>query len=172
MPPNWRERFWHGQKMDDTAQLIFGKLIPGAWVGQDELDPPGIPATPEQARDRDDFYLVLNILAETQLIAYRRAYAQVGNRPFATPTSVFCMTRFGRVFREWPPLLRRAYLAMAWLIRRYWRRIRQLAKIVAIALAIIKGWNGAWADVALAILVFLAILGPGSQVALPPTMDT
>ncbi len=51
--------------------------------------------------------------------------------------------------------------------------IRRIACLVSLLVAFIKGWDGAWVEVALAIAVFVAIVSGGARSApLGETMDT
>ena len=168
-----------GQFADDMAQPLLDRLAGTAWLGQDDVDPPVAGRSVDSASQQGAYYVVLNMLAESGLIAYRKGYTPTRPGFPATQYFWFRITRFGRAFRHWPAAVRRTFLTAVWLarwepLRRAVRAIRQIAGVASLLVAFIKGWNGAWAEVALAIAVFVAIVSGGSSRSAPfgKTMDT
>jgi hypothetical protein len=160
-----------GRVADDLSQPILKRLAETVWIGQDEIDPPTAGRSVESARDRGDLYLVLNILAETKLISYRKGYA--ASRPGFPATRYFWfrLTPWGRIFRRWPSSLRRLFLLVVWFSR--WTPLRRIVSAAALVVAVIKGWHGAWADFVLALAVLVALISGPARPAFPAeTMDT
>lgn len=166
--PSWRRALsWRqaGREADGIAQPIFEKLGSKAWVGQDEIDPPGQKRDVAGARERDALYFVLNILAQTKIVAFFRDHAPAAGG-VVTPYSWFRLTRWGKFFRRWPASLRWIFLGLAWLVRVYGR---QVSSIASVAVAIFKWWRREWVDVVLALTVLVTIFGLGAPTIPPGT---
>jgi hypothetical protein len=180
---NW-QRLKHTMQMgwfcDELAQPFLERLASTTWLGQDDVDPPIPGRTVESASYQGAYYVMLNILSERGLIALRKGYTahpQPGMP--ATPYFWFRLTRLGGAFRRSPAPLRRAFLAAAWLMRwdpwkRFVSTIRRVAGVVSLLVAAYKGWHAAWADVVLAIAVFIAIVSSSRSRSSPlgETVDT
>ena len=107
-----------GWFLDELAQPFLERLANTTWLGQDDVDPPVPRRTVESASYQGAYYVMLNILSERGIIAFRKGYAahpQPGMP--ATPYFWFRLTKFGGAFRRYPAPLRRAFLAAAWLMR-------------------------------------------------------
>jgi hypothetical protein len=120
VPSNWR-RLSHTMQMgrlaDNLAQPFLERLAGTTWLGQNEVDPPVAGRTVESASQQGAYYVMLNMLAESGLISYRKGYASTRPGFPATQYFWFRMTRFGSAFRRWPAALRRTFLAAVWLAR-------------------------------------------------------
>jgi hypothetical protein len=159
VPPSWRSALrWRqaGRWADGIARSIFESMANKIWTGQDEIDPPGLRRDVESASERGGLYTVLNMLADAKVITYRRGYAPI--RGFATEYMWFRLTWWGKFFSRWPVSPRQTFLGLVWLARRYGRLVRQVSSFASIVIAVIKSWNGAWADVVLALAVFVALV--------------
>jgi hypothetical protein len=62
---------------DQLAQPVLERLASTTWIGQDEIDPPVAGRSVESASRRGAYYVMLNILAERGIIAYRKDYAPI-----------------------------------------------------------------------------------------------
>jgi hypothetical protein len=165
---------------DELAQPFLEKLASTTWLGQDDVDPPVPGRTVESASHQGAYYVMLNILAERGIIAFRKGYAAHPNPAMpATRYFWFRLTKFGGAFRGYPAPLRRTFLAIAWLMRwDPWRKfvslIRRVVGVATLPVTAYKIQHAAWADVVIAIGVFVAIF---SSSRLPPsplaeTLDT
>ena len=182
IPSDWKRLLGvmqMGRVTDDLAQPFLERLADTTWLGQDDVDPPVAGRSVESASQQGAYYVMLNMLAEFGLISYRKGYAPTRPGFPATPYFWFRLTRFGSAFRHWPAALRRTFLAAVWLGRwEPWKRIvstlRRMASAASLLVVVIKGWDRAWADVVLAIAVFVAIASSGRSrsTSLGETLDT
>ena len=106
-----------GRLADNLAQPFLERLAGTTWLGQNEVDPPVAGRSVESASQQGAYYVMLNMLAESGLISYRKGYASTRPGFPATQYFWFRMTRFGSAFRRWPAALRRTFLAAVWLAR-------------------------------------------------------
>jgi hypothetical protein len=173
VPPSWQAALrWRqvGQEADGFAQSILEKMANKVWVGQDEIDPPGLSKDVQSARERGALYIVLNMLADVKIIASQRGYAPIPGRRIATEYRWFRLTWWGKFFRRWPASRRQIFLGLVLLVRRYGRLVRQVISLASIVVALIKGWNRDWTDVVLALTVFGAIIGGRRRPPISPNM--
>ncbi len=179
IPSDWKRLLnvmQMGRVSDELAQPFLERLAGTTWLGQDDVDPPVAGRSVESASQQGAYYVMLNMLAESGVISYRKGYAPTRPGFPATPYFWFRLTRFGSVFRHWPAALRRVFLAAMWL-RRWepWKRVvgtlRHIASAASLFVAIIKGWHGLWSDVVLAVAVFVAVIFSGSSRPAPLGAD-
>jgi hypothetical protein len=76
IPSNW-QRLKHtmqmGRSCDELAQPFLERLAGTTCLGQDNVDPPVPGRTVESASYRGAYYVMLNILSERGIIAFRKA---------------------------------------------------------------------------------------------------